>query len=270
MLRRCFILIVLLLLVVPVCLAADENNVPLGDIARTLRREKEEKDKQVPERRVIDNENLDQLMNELQRKRFSSTSLLFSIDGEGKDFKVSAPDVSCNLSFNAKTTSLLTDPFMPRKVPGAEIAKLDGPAEIQDNILQISVYNGSDWNIKELIVGLTTLRRPRPTSYGPFMVKPAAETVVETTEKRPDQTVIYHLRGSAAPRTTTVFTAELTTEPGPDQEWHWAIVEAKGVPADPPAATEPAAAPEATTPVTFPAVPIAAQAPATSTSNLHP
>ena len=267
MLQRCFIFIALMCLLIPVCRAADDNNIPLGDIARALRREKE-KDKNEPERRVIDNENLDQLMNELQRKRFSSTSLMFSIDGEDKGFKVSAPDVSCNLSFNAKTTSLLTDPFMPRTVPGAEIAKLDGPAVIQDNTLQVSVFNGSGWNIKELIVGVTVVRTSTPRAYGPYMVKPAAETVVETSEKRPDQTVIYHLRGNAAPQSTTVFTTELTAEPAPDQEWHWAIVGAKGVPVELPVITTPA--PETTTPVMPPAGPTAAPVPATSTGNLHP
>src|SRR5882757_3113553 len=151
--RRWLIWIALLTLAIPVCLAADDNDIPLGDVARALRREKEEKDKKTPERNIIDNENLDQLMNELQSKRFNSTSLLFSLDGQGKNFKVSAPDVSCSLLFNAKATSLLTDPFMPRTVPSTEIAKLDGPAVIQGNTLQVSVYNGSEWNIKELIVG---------------------------------------------------------------------------------------------------------------------
>jgi hypothetical protein len=267
MLRRFFIFAVLLAQMVPVCLAADENDVPLGDIARALRQEKG-KDKNEPERRVIDNENLDQLMNELQRKRFSSTSLMFSIDGEDKGFKVSAPDVSCNLSFNAKTTSLLTDPFMPRSVPGAELAKLDGPAVIQDNTLQVSVFNGSGWNIKELVVGVTMVRTTAPRTYGPYMVKPAAETVVETSEKRPDQTVIYHLRGNAVPQSTTVFTAELTSEPAPDQEWHWAIVGAKGIPVELPVITTPV--PEMSTPVMTPAAPTAGPVPATSTGNPHP
>jgi hypothetical protein len=270
MLRRCLILIALLFVVIPACLAADENEIPLGDIARALRREKEQRDKHEPERRVIDNENLDQLMNELQSKRFSSTTLLFSMDGGDKGFKVSTPDVSCNLSFNAKTTSLLTDPFMPRPVPRGVIAKLDGPAMIQDNTLQVSVYNGSDWNIKELIVGLTMLRTPTPKIYGPFMLKPAAETVVETAEKRPDQTVIYHLRGNAAPQSTTVFTTELTTEPDPEQEWHWAIVGAKGVPADLSTIPEPGTTPETTSPTSVPAVPTAEPVPATSTNNPHP
>jgi hypothetical protein len=51
-----------------------------------------------------------------------------------------------------------------------------------------------------------------------------------TTEKRSDVTMLYHLKGVAAPFTTTQFREALNTMPGPDQEWHWAIVEAKGIP----------------------------------------
>lgn len=261
--RRWLISIALLTLALPVCLVAEDTEPSLGDVARALRREKE--DKKNSDRNVIDNENLDQLMNELQSKKFNTTSLLFSIDGGGKSFKVSSPDVTCNLSFNANAAPLLSDPFMPREVPGSELAKVDGPALIDGNTLQVSVYNGSEWNIKELIVGVTMVRTPAPMPFGPPSLKPAAERTVEISEKRPDQTVIYHLRGTAAPQTTTVFTADLTSEPGPEQEWHWAIVGAKGVPADPPATGNPS--PSGTT---LPAVPPTEQAPATSNGNPHP
>ena len=264
--HRWLIRIALLALTLPVCLVADDTDAPLGDVARALRREKE-KDKNAPDHNVIDNENLDQLLTELQNQKLNSTTLLFSLDGHDKGFKVSTPDVSCNLSFSAKTSSLLVDPFMPRTIPSAEIAKLDGPAIIRGNTLQVSVFNGSQWNIKELIVGLTTLRAPAPSLYGPALLKPAAESVVELAQKRPDQTVIYHLRGTAAPQTTTVFTADLTNEPDPGQEWHWAIVGAKGVPADPPATTT---NPTTASPATLPAVPTAEPAPATSSGNPHP
>jgi hypothetical protein len=210
---------------------------------------------------------MDQIMKELQSKRFNSTTLMFSLDKGGQNFKVSAPDVSCNLSFSGKATSLVTDPFVTRSIPGTEIAKLDGPAIIQGNTLQISFFNGSDWNIKELIVGLTLLRTPVQKIYGPAVLKPASDNVVEVMQKRPDQTVIYHLRGNAAPQTTTVFTAELTSELDPDQEWHWAIVGAKGAPADTPATNE-------NLPSANPAMPSAIQpsapVPATSSSNPHP
>jgi hypothetical protein len=60
------------------------------------------------------------------------------------------------------------------------------------------------------------------------------------SEKHPDSTVLYHLNGSAAPSSTTVFHENLGVAPGQDQEWHWAIVQAKGVPSSKP---ETAAAP---------------------------
>src|SRR5215467_7512269 len=101
--RYWLISIALLTLTLPVCLLAQEATEPsLGDIARQLRREKEEKEKKAAERAVIDNENINQMMNELQRKRFNSTTLLFSLDKGGQNFKVSSPDVSCNLSFSGK------------------------------------------------------------------------------------------------------------------------------------------------------------------------
>jgi len=260
--------IALLTLTLPVCLSAQEQTEPsLGDIARQLRREKEEKEKKAAERGVIDNDNLNQLMNELQSKRFNSTTLLFSLDKGGQNFKVSAPDVSCNLSFSGKATALLTDPFVTRSIPGTEIAKLDGPAVIQGNTLQVSFFNGSDWNIKELIVGITLLRTTVPKVYGPAILKPASDSVVELTQKRPDQTVIYHLRGSAAPQTTTVFTAELTNELDPEQEWHWAIVGAKGTPVDPPTTSE---NPTVVNPAIPPAIQPAEPTPATSSGNPHP
>jgi hypothetical protein len=266
--KRWLISLVVLTLTLPVCLVAQDPSEPsLGDVARQLRREKEEKEKRASEHAVIDNENMDQLMKELQTKRFNSTTLMFSLDKGGQNFKVSAPDVSCNLSFSGKAASLVTDPFVIRSVPGTEVAKLDGPAVIQGNTLQVSFFNGSDWNIKELVVGLTLLRTSAPKVYGPAFLKPASDSVVELSQKRADQTVIYRLKGSAAPQSTTVFTAELASELDPEQEWHWAIVGAKGVPADTPVATDnPTAVNSAMPSATQPAEPV----PATSSGNPHP
>jgi hypothetical protein len=58
---------------------------------------------------------------------------------------------------------------------------------------------------------------------------PAAGENIVTTEKRPDVTVLYHLKAAAAPLTTTVFQGNLDTAPSADQEWHWAIVQARGI-----------------------------------------
>jgi hypothetical protein len=49
-------------------------------------------------------------------------------------------------------------------------------------------------------------------------------------EKNPDTTILYRMRAAAPPFATTVFSAPLNAPLAPDQEWHWAIVQAKGYP----------------------------------------
>jgi len=206
---------------------ADGAEPSLGDLARSLR-----KGKPVVEHPVIDNENLHQVMNEVQNRKLNG-SLLFSLDGAAKKFQVSSPDVTCDLSFSASTTSLLSNAYAPQDLPEGELAKLDGPATINGDTLQIAVHNGTSWNIKEITVGLTILRdsEANPTARGSTgRLIPAAETTTLLSEKRADVTVLYHLKGSAAPSATTVFHETLGTAPNHEQEWHWAIVQAKGVP----------------------------------------
>src|SRR2546428_712693 len=56
----------------------------------------------------------------------------------------------------------------------------------------------------------------------------------------PDVTWLYHLKAAAAPFKTTVLKETLGATLGSDQDWHWAIVQAKGVPPtlkDPPPTT---------------------------------
>jgi hypothetical protein len=49
-------------------------------------------------------------------------------------------------------------------------------------------------------------------------------------EKRPDVTVIYRMRAAALPWSNAVFSAPVKLELDPGEEWHWAIVQAKGYP----------------------------------------
>ena len=49
-------------------------------------------------------------------------------------------------------------------------------------------------------------------------------------EKRPDVTMIYRMRAAALPWSNAVFSAPLNLELDPGEEWHWAIVQAKGYP----------------------------------------
>ena len=207
---------------------SDDPEPSLGDVARSLR-----KGKAAPEHAVIDNENLHQVMDEVQKRKLNG-SLLFSFDNAAKKFQVSSPDVTCDLSFSAAATSLLSDPYAPQDLPAAELAKLDGPATISGDTLQIAVHNGTSWNIKEITVGLTIVRdsdanTARREAIGSGRLIPAAETTTLLSEKHPDITVLYHIKGSAAPSTTTVFREALGAVPSQDREWHWAIVQAKGI-----------------------------------------
>ena len=220
---------------------SDESEMPLGDIARSLR-----KNQGLPAHTVIDNDNLLQVMQEVESRRLNSTAPVFSIDESGKGFKVvSSPDITCSLSFSAQgASSLLADQFVSQDLPDAELPKLDGPATLDGDTLQVSVFNGTNWVLRELTVGLTILRHENTTKTASHAIPklvPAAQvvqavvgdkasTVPEPSEKRSDVTVLIYLKGAAAPLATTVFRQSLGAALPSDQEWHWAIVKARGIP----------------------------------------
>src|SRR5215467_201227 len=230
---------VLLIATLPVWAQDDDpNNVSLGDLARALRQKKDDAPRPaLPLQPVIDNDNLTAVMDDVASHR-PSHSLSFSFDGLGKSFKVSSsPEVTCSLSFNANATALLSDPYASRNLPAEDLAKLDGPATITGDLLEVTVHNGSGWSLKEITVGLTILRHGEAEEayLGPArMITAAATTLPGATpppeEKHSDLTVLYHIKGAAAPSGTTVFRETLGTPPTADQEWHWAIVEALGYP----------------------------------------
>jgi hypothetical protein len=228
--------IALLGLILPLFAFAQSEDapVPLGDLARSLRKSK------APEPAaptVIDNDNLIQVMKQVEVKRLDGAPV-FSIDSANKDFKVSSPDGTCSLSFNANSTALLSVPYVSQDLPQSEIAKLDGPATIDGNSLQVQVYNGSAWNVKEITVGLTIMRHEDTVAaqFGPAKLIQTSIGVTDpaaSAEKHSDLTVLYHLKGAAAPAATIVFRSALEGPLGPDQDWHWAIVGAKGIPPTP-------------------------------------
>lgn len=230
----------------------DASDPPLGDVARSLRK------KNVSPEAVIDNDNLPKVMDEAESRRAIGASPVFSLDPGGKTLRVSSPDVMCSLSFTAKTSSLLADPLMLDELPREEIAKLDGPATIDGDSLQVSVHNGSSWELREVLIGLTIVRRPvsgETAYYGHARFLPAAETgaaaqSTDASEKQPDVTLLLRVKGSAAPATTAVFRTSLNFALFPDQEWHWAIVKAKGVP--PQALPNPSITPPVANPLQFP------------------
>lgn len=218
----------------PACAAAQsDDDVSLGDFARSLR-----KDKAQAEQTVIDNDNLTQVMDQAENQRLNG-SITFSFDQTGRNFEMTSPDGTCSLSFNAKSTALLVSPIVPLDLPQTELARLDGPATIDGDDLQVSVYNGTGWNVKEITVGLTLARRPESDEdfYGATKLLPVVAGDTNPGEKRSDVTMLLHLKGSAAPFVITVFREKLGAVLDADQEWHWAIVQAKGIPPSPLAST---------------------------------
>jgi hypothetical protein len=230
----------LLMFAVSLCLTAlagfanaqdDPNDTPLGDVARNLRK------KPAPPEIVIDNDNFSKVVEEAESHRSAGTTMTFTLDPGAKNFRVSTPDASCTLSFTAKTSALLADPIMLDELPKEELAKLDGPATIDGDSLQLSIHNGSAWELRELVIGLTIVRTPdivnASSYYGPAHVVPAVVTPrsdQDTGQKLQDTTILLHVKGSAASLGTALFRTQLNFALFPDQEWHWAIVRAKGVP----------------------------------------
>jgi hypothetical protein len=226
-------------------MAQSDSDMPLGDLARLVRKKK------APlAETVIDNDNLSKVMDDVQTKRLKGQPI-FSIDNAGKNFRMTSPDGTCSLSFDANATPLISDSYVPQEIPQSELVKLDGPAVIDGDTLQLTVYNGTKWNVKEITVGLTIVRHPATTAsgygassyaspnygssnygsanYGSARLIPASDETTTPAEKRSDLTLLYHLKGSAAPSTTTVFHEALGVQIDQDQEWHWAIVQAAGV-----------------------------------------
>ena len=237
------------------CAQDDGSDVPLGDLARSLRKKPASGSET-----VIDNDNLPQVMESVQSRRATGSSPVFSLDAGRKNVSVASPDVTCSLTFTAKTSSLLSDPLMLDELPREELAKLDGPATLDGDSLQVSLHNGTTWELHEVLIGLTIVRRSEPTGasswFGHARIVPAAadaSQVQDSFQKQPDVTLLLRVKGSAAPLTTAVFRTSLNFALFPDQEWHWAIVKAKGIPPliPPDTITKPASldAPQSTEPV---------------------
>jgi len=219
-------------------MAQSSDDIPLGDLARSVRG-----DHLAPTAPIIDNDNLSQAMDNAQKLKMDDVPV-FSIAPGGQKFQMASPDGTCSLSFNANATALISDPQVARELPQDELAKLDGPASIDSDTLEVSLYNGTSWNLTEVVVGLTLVRHENPEApetayYGKAkLITAAAEAPVERNEatagepavRRSDSTVLYHMKGSAAPLKTTTFREIMSASLPPGAEWHWAIVSAKGVP----------------------------------------
>jgi len=216
--------------------SAQDDAPSLGDLARNLRKNKtQQQPQQQPDtaRTVIDNDNLAQVMEDAKKARpVKQDKTVFSIDPSGNALKISSPDVTCSLSFNARASSLLVKPVLIEDLPLAELLKLDGPGSIQDENLQLEVFNGTDWDIREITIGLTLERKPGDNAKvaARARVIPAAQNNAPVTvERRSDVTLLYHLKATAKPFSTTTFRENIGITPGPDEDWRWSIVEAKGI-----------------------------------------
>jgi hypothetical protein len=213
----------------------DPNETPLGDVARNLR------NNNPPPKQVIDNDNLTDVMDRADGQHTSIFKFLMA--GDGKTFRLAAPDVTCSLSFTASTKALLTQQYAQMELPASELSKLTGPATIEGDALSVSLFNGTNWHVSEIDVAFTLVptktlnaldvagTTPLESSSSPFAVHSEDfESDAVRPEKKPDRTVIYKMRAAAPPSSGSTFSAPLDLDITPGQEWHWAIVEAKGYP----------------------------------------
>jgi hypothetical protein len=232
--RLILVLSTLLAVLVPTRLAAqdDPNEAPLGDVARTLRK------KTPPSQAVIDDDNLSKVMEQADGRHPPGSALKFLMAGAGNGFQVSAPDVTCSLAFTANVKSLLSNQYAQMELPPSEVVKLEGPATIERDALIVAVYNRTDWHVSEVAVAFTVVKKNQTRNaslsesvrLAPVVAGGLLQEDEVRAEKKPDRTLIYRMRAAAPPSVTTVFSAPLNLEIAADEEWHWAIVQARGYP----------------------------------------
>ena len=210
---------------------ASSQGPPLGDVARALRAQKKV---DLP---VITNDNfshLPQLIRETEQRALAAGLVAAPLP-----VKPSGPEITCSLAFSAQAASQSAPASSEAQdLPPAALAKLDGPAVISGNTLQLSIYNGSDWNVREITVGLTIVKHSEQSASqgnSPRLLPASAAGAPESVLRKADQTFLYHLKGSAAPLSTTGFKQVLDLNLGPNDEWHWALLQARGVPPSAPA-----------------------------------
>lgn len=221
---RISVVLALLAILLPfgVCAQDDPNDVPLGDVARSMR-----KKTPGPTQPVIDDDNLPQVMEQANRPHEVRTGWRFLMSGESKSFQVQAPDVTCSLAFSTNVKALLSGQFDQMNLPPSELAKIEAKAAIEGDSLTVPIFNGTQWHLSELTIALTVVKKAG-AGFGTLEGGDAFEQV--RPEKRPDRTAIYRMRAAGAPWDKTVFSAPLDMELASDEEWHWALVQAKGYP----------------------------------------
>jgi len=234
-------LLVLVGVVWPAAALAQDEEQSLGDLARNLRHDKAQQQASAPApppvRTVVDNDNLTQVMADANKlKPASPDKTVLSLSSSGNMLKVSSPDVTCSMSFNARAASLIVKPVLVEDLPPEELVKLDGPASIHDDTLQVEVSNGTDWALREITVGLTMERRPGADAETAALARvlpvvdvgaPSGSSAM--VERHSDVTVLFHLKTVTKPFERSTLSEYVGVTPGPDEEWRWSIVEAKGI-----------------------------------------
>jgi len=209
-----------ILVISPLFALGQDAEVPLGDVARSYRKTVSD------DRPVIDNDNLPQLMTKAEIEHLGGKPV-FSIDPSGKTFRISSPDGSCSLSFDAKATALISNPVTTSSLPFDELARLDGTASIHDGVIEVTLHNGTTWNLKEIVVGLTILNPHGALLRSANLLGPTEGLLVPRV---PDVTMLYHLKATDLPDGTIAFRGDLDQDFGPTADWHWALVGARGIP----------------------------------------
>ena len=230
--RILFIAALILALYVPAHLRAQEDEPSLGEVAREARKAKVPESPSSSGQKVIDNDNFASTLDAAEAARITGKPV-FSIDPSRNAFRMTSPDGTCSLSFDAKATALISSSFVSTDLPQDELPKLEGQAVIHDDMVEISVHNGTPWELREVVVGITVLQKPVHAEIDLSAGEAKAVSDPSWTGKPPDSTAIYHLRGSAAADATATFTAILGSESNifsGNADWHWAVVSARGVP----------------------------------------
>src|SRR5204863_6768286 len=131
-----------------------------------------------------------------------------------------------------KATALISSSFVSSDLPQDELPKLEGHAVIHDDILEISVHNGTVWELRELVIGVTVIQRSVQLDASVSESKMVSDP--NWIGKLPDSTVIYHLRGSVSTNSNgtlrVVLGADSNISISGNADWHWALVSARGIP----------------------------------------
>src|SRR6266851_4198828 len=155
--RILYVVTAIVLLCLPPLVCAQEDEVSLGDAARSVRKSRPPEEQKVEDQKVIDNDNFAIMMDKAESARLDGKPV-FSIDPSGKSFRMTSPDGTCSLSFNANATALISAPYVASDLPQDELPKIAGSAAIHDDAIEVALHNGTGWELREIVVGITVLQ----------------------------------------------------------------------------------------------------------------